>query len=273
MATPLLPISSLLHSPRKHRIKHRTTLLALVALVALSCYVLFLSNPTLDIPIRSHVHTRDHLRLTYSDKPQVPLNNSSDARKQHPAPVAVPVQPSRPQISLSPSDELAALAAFLAALPHNIIPPSVDPAQPLDPQLVLDFDTRSEHAKNELAHVVDDVWTRYPVMLFTKLHSADSREVRYMFSNLNLNPSPLVFEVDQREDAQVLLPLLTRLTHVPALPIILIGGQPIAADTQDRKAVMAEIRGLHESGELARLVLEAGAKLDAGRRRKGGKGK
>ncbi|KIJ67772.1 hypothetical protein HYDPIDRAFT_173539 [Hydnomerulius pinastri MD-312] len=291
MNTPPLPVTSLLHpfsSPRKHRLKHRTTIFALFGLVALTCYVLFILNPTLDIskPLRTHVQDHDRV-YAYNDENQAAQKANANAnvpeqqsasyrnsahRKTQPQLQPVPVAPQRPQISLTPSEELAALSAFLAALPHNVLPATVDPKEPLDPQLVLDFDPRSERAREELNRVVEEVWSRYPVMLFTKLHSADSREVRYMLSNMHLQPSPLVFEVDQREDAPVLIPLLNRLTHVPTLPILLIGGQPVGTEAEDTKSLMAVIRGLHESGELSRMVLEAGAKLDSGKRR-GRKGK
>ncbi|KIJ18583.1 hypothetical protein PAXINDRAFT_161441 [Paxillus involutus ATCC 200175] len=278
MSSLPLPVTSLFHpfhSPRKHRLKHRTILFSLFGLVAFTCYLLFISGTTLDIE-RSLPHVQDHDRvraptdlrqLAVNPNPVVP-NAPHRKYQQH----LQPVPPTRPQISLSPSEELAALSAFLAALPQNVIPTTVDPDQPLDPQLVLDFDTRSESSKEELDRVIDEVWTRYPVILFTKLHSADSREIRYMFSNMNLNPAPLVLEVDQREDAQVLIPLLVRLTHVPSLPILLIGGQPVGTDAQDTKSLMVEIRKLEASGELTRRVLEAGAIVQTGKK-KGKKGK
>ncbi|KIK98486.1 hypothetical protein PAXRUDRAFT_823846 [Paxillus rubicundulus Ve08.2h10] len=279
MSSLPLPVTSLFHpfhSPRKHRLKHRTILFALFGLVAFTCYLLFISGTTLDIEKSLLTHVQDHDRvrapsdlrqLAVNPNPVVP-NSRYQKNQQH----LQPVPPLRPQISLSPSEELAALSAFLAALPYNVIPTTVDPNRPLDPQLVLDFDTRSETSKEELDKVIDEVWTRYPVMLFTKLHSADSREIRYMFSNMNLNPAPLVFDVDQREDAQVLIPLLMRLTHVPSLPIVLIGGQPVGTDAQDTKSLMVEIRRLQASGELSHRVLEAGAKVQTGKK-KGKKGK
>jgi hypothetical protein len=73
-------------------------------------------------------------------------------------------------LNLGLSEELAVLTAYLAALPENRIP-NVDPATPLDPQLVVDFDTRSATAKDELAEVVHDVWHRNPVVLFGKVRS------------------------------------------------------------------------------------------------------
>lgn len=98
-----------------------------------------------------------------------------------------------------------------------------------------------------------------------QLHSSDSREVRYMLSSMNLRPAPLVVEVDQREDADVLLPLLTRLTNVPALPLLLIGGQPVGIESSDTRSLMAEIRNLHENGDLTRRILDAGATMQSGR--------
>lgn len=79
---------------------------------------------------------------------------------------------------------------------------------------------------------------------------------------MHLKPTPLVVEVDQREDGHVLSPLLTRLTHVPSLPVLLIGGQPVGTDASDRKDLMAEIRRLHENGDLARRIVEAGSTLE-----------
>lgn len=88
-----------------------------------------------------------------------------------------------------------------------------------------------------------------------------------MLSNMHLKPAPLIVEVDQREDAHVLLPLLNRLTHVSAMPILLIGGQAVGTDASDTKGVMAEIRKLHEKGELTRRLLEAGATVESGKKR------
>lgn len=70
---------------------------------------------------------------------------------------------------LSPEQELGAVTAFMAALPQNVIPPDVDPTQPIDPQLVLDFDTRSPRAEEEVNNVVSDVWLRNPVVVFSKV--------------------------------------------------------------------------------------------------------
>jgi hypothetical protein len=57
----------------------------------------------------------------------------------------------------------------MAALPQNVIPTDIDPAQPIDPQLVIDFDTRSPRAEEEVANIVSDVWLRNPVVVFSKV--------------------------------------------------------------------------------------------------------
>lgn len=117
---------------------------------------------------------------------------------------------------LSPEQELGALTAFMAALPQNVIPSNIDPTVPIDPQLVLDFDTRSPEAEDEIADVVVDAWMNNPVVLFTKvryrmifhfrcwftffsqLRSAISREVKAILQDMDLKPPPTIFDVDQR---------------------------------------------------------------------------
>ncbi|KAH9993629.1 hypothetical protein BJV77DRAFT_944239, partial [Russula vinacea] len=168
----------------------------------------------------------------------------------------------RPDVSLSPEQELGALTAFMAALPQNVIPSNIDPSLPIDPQLVLDFDTRGPEAEDEIADIIVDVWTNNPVVLFTKLRSAVSREIKAILQDLDLNPPPTIFDVDQRADAEVLTPLLFRLTNATELPILLIGGNPVGS--------MDAIRELHTAGTLKSLVIQAGAVLDSSKKvRKG----
>jgi len=167
----------------------------------------------------------------------------------------------RPQLKLDESQELAAVAAFVAALPQNTIPRSIDPSQPIDPQLVLDFDTRNPRAADEVKQIVEEVWSRHPVMLFTKTHHGNSREITSIILNMNLLPSPAIFDVNQREDADVLIPLLHRLTSSTELPLLLIGGKPVGS--------MADIRELNESGELATMITNAGSVIDGTKKKKG----
>jgi glutaredoxin-related protein len=204
---------------------------------------------------------------------------------------------------LSPEQELGALTAFMAALPQNVIPSNIDPTLPIDPQLVLDFDTRSPEAEDEIADIVVDAWMNNPVVLFTKvryrmishfgcrltffsqLRSAISREVKAILQDMDLKPPPTTFDVDQRgisgavflfsfllanlfciiplADAEVLTPLLFRLTNSTELPILLIGGKAVGS--------MDTIRELHTSGTLRTLVARAGGVLDSSKRTRKGR--
>lgn len=141
---------------------YRTTFLALFVLVVLSVYVLVVAQPSLaSIPaFETDGHTHSHLspdafRLAALRHKHSWSNNESTS--------------GRPQVQLNASQELAAISSFIASLPHNVIPSTVDPSKPIDPQLVLDFDTRAAHAAEEVETVVKDVWAQHPVMLYSKV--------------------------------------------------------------------------------------------------------
>lgn len=86
-----------------------------------------------------------------------------------------------PALTLSSAEELAVVTAYLAALPENRIPTVVDPRTKLDPQLVLDFDTRAPSAREEVAEVVHDAWHRNPVVIYGKVDPVS-------FFSLFINP-------------------------------------------------------------------------------------
>lgn len=164
------------------------------------------------------------------------------------------------QIKLSEVEELAALSGFLASLPQNVVPPHVDPSQPLDPQLILDFDTRGSRAQEEVISFTEDVWARNPVFLYAKHFSAQSREAKRILSTLNLYPAPTIIDVDVREDAEVLKPLLARLTHTDQLPILLIGGKVFGSTD--------ELRTVFEDGSIKQLFEDAGAIVNGAKKGK-----
>ena len=62
-------------------------------------------------------------------------------------------------------------------------------------------------------------------------------------------------------DAQVLVPLLYRLTASDTLPILLIGVKSVGT--------VDAIRELDASGDLRKMVAEAGAVIDGAKRKKG----
>jgi len=169
------------------------------------------------------------------------------------------VYKSREQVVLDPSQELAAISSFLASLPQNIIPLSVDPSVTIDPQLVLDFDTRSARAAEEVQHMVADVWLRNPVFLYSKLYSPASREIKAMLAKMDLRPTPTVIDVDIRDDGEVLEPIIRRLTSSSELPVLLISGKAVGS--------VKEIILLEKSGELRKLVAASGAVVDGSKKK------
>ncbi|KAJ7502383.1 hypothetical protein B0H11DRAFT_1712453 [Mycena galericulata] len=237
------------------RSRNRTTFLALLALLSLSAYV-FCSQ------YRIALSPAYLLQKANAPPPDQGVPDLETTRK--PQPVWGKKHKSsyagRRPITLTPAQELAAVSSFLASLPQNVIPLSVDPSLPIDPELVLDFDTRSPHAMEEVDRVVDDVWSQNPVMLYGKLYSPASREIKAILMDLNLRPPPLMVDVDTRDDVEVLTPMLFRLTAAPELPILLIGGRPVGS--------IAQIRDMQASGELQRLIKSSGAVIGSGKRRK-----
>lgn len=70
---------------------------------------------------------------------------------------------------LTPGQELGVLVSFMAAVKANILPSDIDPSKPLDPQLVVGFDTRAEGAEEEVDAVVEETWSNYPVVMFSQV--------------------------------------------------------------------------------------------------------
>lgn len=186
-----------------------------------------------------------------------------------------------PALTLRPEQELAAICSFIASLPQNVIPPTVDPSEPIDPQLILDFDTRSPRAAEEVAVMVEDVWTRNPVFVFSKVgpsiclcywttpnirlqvYSPASRELKSMLQELRLHPAPTIVDIDMRDDVEVLKPALDRLTSMPEIPLLLIGGKVVGT--------MDEIQEMSKDGRLQKLLAEAGAVVNGQKKKKGRK--
>ncbi|KAF5374566.1 hypothetical protein D9757_010174 [Collybiopsis confluens] len=240
LSPPPSPIVSFiaLKNPRKAR--NRISLLVFLSLFFISLYIFFVQGPTLSS------NRGGTARPTLAQALDAMKNSRLAVGETHRKPYS-----NLPPIQLSTDQELAAVSSFLASLSSNVIPPTVDPSRPIDPQLVLEFDTRSSKAAQEVDAMVEDVWTRNPVMLYSKLYSPISREIKSTLMSMNLRPAPAIFDVDIRDDADVLRPMLVRLTSSSDLPILLIGGKPIRS--------IAEFRDMAESGELQRRIREAGA--------------
>lgn len=140
--------------------RQRSVLVALIALVALTTYIFIADTTFLLPPLRSpHAPPVDTFTLALESlKSTKPLAHKfvHKQKVKHP-------------FKLDLDQELAAVTSFIASLPQNVLPPSVDPKLPIDPQLVLDFDTDGPRAMDELRALVEDVWSRNPVFLYAKV--------------------------------------------------------------------------------------------------------
>ncbi|KAF4567241.1 hypothetical protein EYR40_006238 [Pleurotus pulmonarius] len=221
----------------------RTRLIAalLVSLLTLSSYILIISRP-LFAATTTKIHSqRPEWRPTRVSRPAV----------------------TKPAFEFTPFQELAAITSFITALPSNMIPSSVNPSTPIDPQLVLGFDV-ARHPE-EMAVVEDDVWTRHPVVLYSKHYSARSRSIKAMLTSLELKPAPTFIDVDTREDASILAPILARLTQTPDLPVLIIGGH-VLHTASPSLGLETLIESLHQSGDLDAIVANAGAVVGGARK-------
>jgi len=152
-------------NPRKS--KQRTTFVALVMLACLTSYLFIAHSAFLppSIALRRSDPSADQLALALETLQNSRLAGISNKHGMHKGKAHRP-----PPLTLDTAQELAAVTSFLASLPQNVIPPNVDPARPIDPQLVLDFDTRGPRAKEEVRAMVEDVWLRNPVFVYSKVN-------------------------------------------------------------------------------------------------------
>lgn len=71
------------------------------------------------------------------------------------------------QLVLTPEEELGAVIAYLTSLGANArIPSSIDPAKPIDAELIVGFNTQSPRAKAEVKELVSETWNINPVLAF-----------------------------------------------------------------------------------------------------------
>ncbi|KAJ2924268.1 hypothetical protein H1R20_g12817, partial [Candolleomyces eurysporus] len=267
-----LQLLSALH-PRKA--KYRTTFVGLLFVVFLSTYIFLAHGSSLSPALalrRVDSPVANQLDVALESTENSRVNPDSDS----PPPVVPPVRHDsssflsgkgrhrhRPPLKLDSAQELAAISSFIASLPQNVIPPTVDPSKPIDPQLVLDFDTRNPRAADEVRQLVEECWSRNPVFLYSKRYSPSSRELKTVLASMYLSPAPVIVDVDMRDDAEVLKPILGRLTSGSDLPILLVGGKVIGTTE--------EIKEMHKDGRLARAVSEAGAVVNGAKKKKGKK--
>jgi hypothetical protein len=163
--------------PRKTR--YRSTFIVLSTLLIVSTYIFFARHPSLSSYAlrRTDTPAVDQLTIALEAMHNSRLSGEMRASRKHKQ-----LLNKGAQVILDPAQELAAVSSFLASLPQNVIPLSVDPSVAIDPQLVLDFDTRSFRVTEEVQHMVDDVWLRNPVFLYSKV-------IKYVY----ISASKLIF--------------------------------------------------------------------------------
>jgi len=248
-------VAALLAAVHPRKPKQRTTFAALIILVCLTTYIFIAHSSALSPSLalrRSDSPAADQLALALET-----IQNSRLEENKHG--LRKPTHPPGPALKLDLPQELAAVSSFLASLPQNVIPPTVDPSVPIDPQLILDFDTRGPRAKEELEALMEDVWLRNPVFVYSKFYSPVSRELKALLAGMYLRPEPTIIDVDTREDAEVLAPVLKRLTSTE-LPVLLIGGKTVGS--------VEEVLELEKKGELRKLITAAGSQINGAKRKK-----
>jgi len=167
-----------------------------------------------------------------------------------------------PALKLTPAEELGAVVAYLTSIGANAhIPSSIDPSKPLDAELILGFNARSSRASAEVAELVDETWQINPVVMFGEARQPTTKALKELLDALNLSPKPVFFFLDERDDGNVLAPLIKRLTGGTGFPILLIGGQ--------HQGDFDNIEKLFSSGDLQRRLNTAGATFRAAKVRKG----
>ncbi|KAI0290398.1 hypothetical protein B0F90DRAFT_1786698 [Multifurca ochricompacta] len=122
--TSILPSLLDFFHPRKSR--QRATILCLLSLVIITTYVCLVSPPVLTPGYPPHPHYS--IKHAYAEDAwrklaaKLPIPPTGHVPPQH-----------RPEISLSPDQELGAVTAFMAALPQNVYPHRRGPDALLSP--------------------------------------------------------------------------------------------------------------------------------------------
>ncbi|WWD10087.1 hypothetical protein V865_008220 [Kwoniella europaea PYCC6329] len=150
-------------------------------------------------------------------------------------------------------EEFAALISFVTSTTANALP-SLDPTKPIDPHTVLDFDPTHPNAREDLLLLQNDINTMYPLVLIGKMRDPYHREIKRILSEYKISPSPLMIDVDQRRDHQVIIPLFTRLLGIESekdLPQLVLQGKTLGS--------YHAILDLRDKGELKEVIEKSGS--------------
>ncbi|KAL7417821.1 hypothetical protein BDY24DRAFT_367712 [Mrakia frigida] len=186
-----------------------------------------------------------------------PSSNHRVAGSTHP--VGTTTDSSLPPPPLTNNQELSALLLFLSSSSTNVLPSTIDPSAPLNPDHVLSHSLPLSSGAREAAlkEMEKEAWTTWPVVLVGREGDFWTKEARDLLSGERYFGKKqeglgLVY-IDRRPDTLVLTPLLTRLTSTTTLPSVLIGGVPVGG--------FEHLKILHDSNKLAGILTHAGATI------------
>ncbi|BEI81133.1 hypothetical protein CcaverHIS002_0202930 [Cutaneotrichosporon cavernicola] len=123
----------------------------------------------------------------------------------------------------TPRDELLALIAFITAATGNSLPPSVDPSETIDMDVLVGFDPAAPGAANDLEFLKDEVIAQHPLVLFGRMRDPWHQELVRALEEWVIVPTPLVVEVDERGDTATFEPVLERLLGTNEPQLVLAG--------------------------------------------------
>jgi hypothetical protein len=95
-----------------------------------------------------------------------------------------------------------------------------------------------------MAQLTEDVFSLFPVIMVGRMRDPHHREMLRIMSQYTSNPPPLVIEVDQRRDAETLVPLLARLLDTDEMPQVIVMGE--AAGGHKQLGQLQEAGGVKE---------------------------
>ncbi|KAL7409870.1 hypothetical protein BDY24DRAFT_198368 [Mrakia frigida] len=161
-------------------------------------------------------------------------------------------------------EELGSLVHYITSSDLHSLP-EVNPSEPLDPQLILDFNPFASYAQSssgmsgheQVAQMVEALWAGKgegdtaggQVLIVGRGRDPSVFTIRALIESLRLNARLLFVDLEGRSDALHLEPLLLRILDVPKLPALVVGGHTVGD--------FFAVRRSQSTGEFDRLLSEA----------------
>lgn len=180
-------------------------------------------------------------------KKEEPRLQLIDINDEPPQEIKYTPRPKGPALEwASKEDELLALIGFITGATGNVLPPSVDPAEPIDPSVLLGFDPSGPHAADDLEFLKEEVNALYPLVLFGRLRDHKHAAVSRLLSTWTITPAPIVVDVDMRSDRDRFIPSLQRLLGTEELPQLLMLGRSLGGADDILEMEREELKDLME---------------------------